>query len=468
MFLPDGTSDVHLVSLPNVTKAQLFLARSQEYCNELWNDTGVSGSEAKLPFEGTNYYELIQVHMIARHGDRSPVHQTFLSKDLNIPCSFPKNEKHWWGRMNDFTMQKLIVSGIAPLDNVNHFPGYDEHPCKLGEMTHRGYIQHYLLGQFFAKQYADQVNTYLDGDWPKNIFVHSTDYPRTIASAAAFLLGFLPDESSIRKSIPIHFSQGTFLYGVPQGVTLTYRWCPKLREMAKFQNDELEAGRMFYFNEMRQVAEIFKKSSSKLPESTVLVENLLVHMCHKKKLPCHESGSCLDMALAYRLLEYADWTIEHKYTTTNSILMMQPFMYNSVLKKMFEAIDKLASGKHDYNKFLLYFAHDSTLTPLMTLLGIPPKKWVPYASRLVIELWKEKVSSNPVDSVGFGPFYIRILFNGQGWTGKLPLPETSFALVKDLVKLRAFRKFLTSGKFREKASFDKECGLLQQSDSPKA
>ena len=77
-------------------------------------------------------------------------------------------------------------------------------------------------------------------------------------------------------------------------------------------------------------------------------------------------------------------------------------------------------------------------------------KRVPYASRLVIELWKEKQSANPVDSVGYGPYYVRILFNGQGWTRKLPLSEGSFALVKDLVKLRMLKKFLTTGKFRDK------------------
>ena len=468
MLLPNGTSDdVHLFpSLPDTTKAKLFLTRSQQYCNEFWSGVGVSGSEGNLPFEGDSYYELIQVHMIARHGDRAPVHQTFLSKGLDIPCTFPKDEEHW-SHLSDFTTQKLTESGVSPYDNTNLFPGYHEHLCKLGEMTPRGYQQHYLLGQFFAKQYAHQVNMYLDSDWSKNVFVHSTNYPRTIASAASFLLGFLPDESSIRKSIPIHHSQGSLLYGAPRGVTMTYRWCPQLREITKFQNAELDAGQMFYSDAMDKMAEIFKKPSSKLPESTVMVENLLVRMCHQKKLPCHEDNNCVEMPLAYRLLEYADWSIEHKYTTTNSILMMQPFVYNSVLKKMFEATDKLATDKHDYDKFLLYFAHDSTLTPLMTLLGIPPKKWVPYASRLVIELWKEKQSSNPADSVGFGPYYVRILFNGQGWTRKLPLPEPSFALVKDLVKLRVFKKFLTSGKFREKGSFDKECGLAP-SDTAKA
>ena len=465
-LLPDDTSDVHLVSLPDTTKTKLFLKRSQEYCNEFWSDVGVSGSEGKLPFEGNDYYELIQVHMIARHGDRAPVHQTFLSKGLDISCTFPKEEQRW-SHLSDFTTQKLTESGITPFDNTNLFPGYHERLCKLGEMTYHGYLQQYLLGQFFAKQYDRQVNMHLDSDWSKNVFVHSTNYPRTLGSAASFLLGFLPDESSIRKSVPIHYSQGTLLYGAPRGVSMTYRWCPKLREITKFQNPELNAGRMFYSDALNEIARIFKRPLDKLPESTIMVENLLVWMCHEKKLPCHDNGKCVEMPLAYRLLEYADWTIEHKYTTTNSILMMQPFIYNSVLKKIFEATDKLASDKHDYDKFLLYFAHDSTLTPLMTLLGIPPKKWVPYASRLVIELWKEKQSSNPADSVGYGPYYVRILFNGQGWTRKLPLPEGSFALVKDLVKLRMFKKFLTTGKFKEKESFDKECGLSQpQSDTP--
>lgn len=465
-YLPEEVSDVHLVSLPDSTKNKLFLKRSQEYCNEFHSDVGISGSEGILPFEGNDYYELIQVHMIARHGDRAPVHQTFLSKDVDIPCTFPEEEKHW-SHLSDFVTQKLSESGITPIDNTNLFPGYHERICKLGEMTYRGHQQHYLLGQFFAKQYERQVNMYLDSDWSKNVFVHATNYPRTLGSAASFLLGFLPDESSIRKSIPIHYSQGTLLYGAPRGVTMTYRWCPKLREITKFQNPQLNAGRMFYSDAMNEVAKIFKKPSDKLPESTVMVENLLVRMCHEKKLPCHDNGQCVEMPLAYRLLEYADWTIEHKYTTTNSILMMQPFIYNSILKKIFQATDKLASDKHDYDKFLLYFAHDSTLTPLMTLLGIPPKKWVPYASRLVIELWKEKQSANPVDSVGYGPYYVRILFNGQGWTRKLPLSEGSFALVKDLVKLRMLKKFLTTGKFRDKESFDKECGLSQpQSDAP--
>jgi len=449
-----------MVAFLNVTNSKLFLKRSHEYCNELWGDAGPSGSEGSLPFEGNNYYELIQVHMIARHGDRAPVYQTWLNKGLDISCALPEHEKHW-SSLSDFTVKKLTEPDITSQGDINLFPGYHEHLCKPGDLTHNGHLQHYVLGQLFAKQYASLVSTYQDTDWSKNVFVHSTDYPRTLGSAAAFLLGFLPDNPSIRKSIPIHHSQGTLLYGAPRGITMTYRWCPKLREILKFQNAELSAGSMFYSGVRDKIAEIFRKPPAKLPEATVIMDNLLVRMCHKKKLPCHDKNSCVEMSLAYQLLEYADWIIEHKYTATHSILMMQPFVYNSVLKKIFEATDKLASGKHDYDKFLFYFAHDSTLTPLMTLLGIPPKKWVPYASRLVIELWKEKVSLNPADSVGFGPYYIRILFNGQGWTRKLPLPETSFALVKDLVKFREFRKFLTTGKFREKDSFDKECGLSQ-------
>lgn len=465
-FIPDGSSGVHLVPLPVTTKAKLFLKRSHEYCNEFLSDTDITGSEGNLPFEGNDHYELIQVHMIARHGDRSPVHQTWLSKGLDIPCTFPKDEKHW-SHLSDFTIQKLSAPGITPNENVNLFPGYRERLCKLGDLTHRGHLQHFLLGQFFAKQYAKQVNMYLDNDWSNNVFVHSTNYPRTLGSAASFLLGFLPDESAIRKSIPIHHSQGTTLYGAPRRVTMTYRWCTKLREIMKFHNEKLDAGRMFFSEAIDNVAAVFKKSPDTLPEPTVMVENFLVRMCHQKELPCH-NDKCVNTSMAFSLLEYADWTIEHKYTATNSILMMQPFVYNSILKKIFEATDKLASGKQDYDKFLLYFAHDSTLTPLMTLLGIPPKKWVPYASRLVIELWKEKISSDPSESVGFGPYYIRILFNGQGWTRKLPLPEKSFALVRDLVKLRAFKKFLTTGKFRGKDSFDKECGLSQpQSDAPR-
>ena len=454
-----------MAPLPDNTHVKLFLRRSHEYCNDIWDTKGVSGKEGYLPFEGNKQYELLQVHMIARHGDRSPVYDTFLSKGFQLSCGLPKQENHW-ASLSNFVVKRLSGSGITPQEDIDLFPGFSEHSCQPGELTHRGYKQHFQLGQFLRKQYNGRlINKAIkrDSDWTKNVFIHSTYYPRTLASAASFLLGFLPNKTSIRKSVPINYSQGTNLYSPPRGVTLTYRWCTRLREITKTdsQNPEVQAGKMFYSDVMQTLGDIYKKSPSKLPEPTVIVDNFLVRMCHKEKLPCYKH-QCVRLALAYRLLEYADWTIEHKYTTTSSILMMQQFMYNSILKKMFEVTDKLALGQNDYDKFLFYFAHDSTVTPLMTLLGIPPKKWIPYASRLVIELWRE-TSPSQADATGYGPYYVRILFNGLGYTQKLPLPENSFVLVKDLVKLRAFKNFLTTGKFREKNSYDRECGIITTS-----
>jgi len=456
-----SSPEIHVAPLPDNTHVKLFIRRSHEYCNDVWNTKGVSGKEGYLPFEGNKKYELLQVHMIARHGDRSPVYDTFLSKGLKLSCGLPEQENHWTS-LSDFVVKRLSGSGITPQEDVDLFPGFSEHPCQPGELTYKGYTQHFQLGQFLRKQYNGRLikRTFKkDADWTNNVFVHSTYYPRTLGSAASFLLGFLPNKTSIRKSVLINYSQGTNLYAAPRGVTLTYRWCTRLREIAKTdpKNPEMQAGRMFFAEAMQTLGDMYKKSPSKLPEPTVIVDNFLVRMCHKEKLPCY-SHQCVRLALAYRLLEYADWTIEHKYTTTNSILMMQPFIYNSILKKMFEVTDELTHGKNDYDKILLYFAHDSTVTPLMTLMGIPPKKWIPYASRLVIELWRE-ISPSPADATGYGPYYVRVLFNGQGYTQKLPVPENSFVLVKDLVKLRAFKNFLTTGKFREKSSYDKECGI---------
>jgi len=455
-----SSPEVHVAPLPDNTQVKLFLKRSHEYCNDMWDTKGVGGKEGSLPFEGNKQYELLQVHMIARHGDRAPVYETFLSKGLQLSCGLPKQETHW-PSLSDFVVKRLSGSGITPQEDIDLFPGFNEHPCQLGELTHKGYKQHFQLGQFLRKQYSSKLTKKFikkDPDWSNSIFVHSTYYPRTLASAASFLLGFLPNRTSTRKSVPINYSQGSNLYAAPRGVTLTYRWCTRLREMTKrnSNNPEVQAGRMFFSDAMNTLGNMYKKSPSKLPEPTVIVDNLLVRMCHKERLPCH-NHQCIRLTLAQRLLEYADWTIEHKYMTTNSILMMQPFIYNSILKKMFEVTDRLAIDKDDYDKFLLYFAHDSTITPLLTMMGIPPKKWIPYSSRLVMELWKE---ISPSDASGYGPYYVRVLFNGQGWTQKLPLPENSFALVKDLVKLRAFKHFLTTGKFREKSSYDKECGII--------
>lgn len=439
---------VHTVN--SVERAQLD-QMVQDYCHLSLLKT-VNGEEGIITETGR--YEIVQVHTLMRHGDRSSV-ATYLNYQPKVELECGMIDKdHIWEKLNDFKITKLESSSHFKSKNKHKlFRGYKSLPCKKGELTFQGFKQLYALGLFISDSYAKLFTTH-----PDEIYVQSTDHKRTIGSAAAFLLGFIPEDAAkLRSSVPIHVSPGTLLEVPPLKTLQAYPPCKKLPKTIHGEREI--SGYLKKLNKKRHICNEIVHIAG-LPNSikagiTQLYDPLWTRLCHKKPLPCGPK-SCINDSLLLEGAKLAHWSSANKLGNISSILSMQPFLYHSVISQMDDAIQSVLESK-PYHHFMLSFAHDSTLSPLLQSLGIPQLYCLPYASRLVIELWRDYSKKRPTVS----SYYIRILFNGDNLTKHLPFHDRYFTSDHQLLKYTVWKNSLVTGQYRELTSYMKACRAIK-------
>lgn len=67
-----------------------------------------------------------------------------------------------------------------------------------------------------------------------------------------------------------------------------------------------------------------------------------------------------------------------------------------------------SSNSPDSAKFFLYSGHDTTLIPLMCALGIESESWPPFASNVVLELYRNTDIAENEEQ-----YYVKVLFNDE-------------------------------------------------------
>ena len=134
-------------------------------------------------------------------------------------------------------------------------------------------------------------------------------------------------------------------------------------------------------------------------------------------------------------INFASWAFAENFTAIADVAT-HPMLIQMAKRMIDKSRDKTKL------KFILYSAHDSTVTPLLLNLGVYDRnKWTPYATRVVIELWRDTTSSQ--DSIE--PLYFRVLVNGKAVTSKMKF--CGEALFKgELCPVRELITWLSAGK----------------------
>ena len=134
-------------------------------------------------------------------------------------------------------------------------------------------------------------------------------------------------------------------------------------------------------------------------------------------------------------INFASWEFAENFTAIADVAT-HPMLIQMAKRMIDKSRDKTKL------KFILYSAHDSTVTPLLLNLGVYDRnKWTPYATRVVIELWRDTTSSQ--DSIE--PLYFRVLVNGKAVTSKMKF--CGEALFKgELCPVRELITWLSAGK----------------------
>jgi hypothetical protein len=273
----------------------------------------------------------------------------------------------------------------------------------------------------------------------KDLYVRSTNYPRTFQSGAALLLSFLDaaaassTASSIRNlTVFVQEENGREpMFGLglvgasrprsvdPFEAPLNERGpCPLAfhlgaRQEAAFEHDPVVDEQFYAELGLGPVGAAGAKQEAGPMDMSVAdqADPLMGMHCHAMALP-------VTLTTAARLKAEADRLFCDRFTGEDggregTRLGMQPFLAEVVGRfKQRAAVDGAAGPK-----LALYSAHDTVIAPLVAALdGYDDAdgcqgRWPPYASRVVMELWE--VAGGGGEGKGSSHHVVRLLYNGQ-------------------------------------------------------
>ena len=365
------------------------------------NDPRCVAPLTHAPGKPTPDAQLLQYHLIIRHGNRSPAPDFFLKNDTNVYlCDVP--------------------SSISPRYNpapVKHprtyYDKYDPRimaykpSCAGKDLTTLGMKQEYELGQHF-RQYLVEEEKFLPPIYnPDFILARTSECDRTVKSAIAFLQGMYPPVS---PNEIIQLQTDTPSNGI---LHPKKEWCVEMQEKEKTfkKSKEYKELNEKYKNKYYEFLKdtympngwefnIFKKIESSL---------ILTSCVNNRTIPSPFDEAYLNDTFIF-LGEYYD-----KYFCQENISLVGS---GPLLREIFKVTDEYIAQQNKI-KFAYYSSHDTILATILTSFGYRIKTAIPTRSYIAFELWK----------VG-RRIYGRFVYNGQPLIA--PFLNQEFFLYSDL------------------------------------
>ncbi|KAI9144994.1 histidine phosphatase superfamily [Paraphysoderma sedebokerense] len=381
---------------------------SPQYCQ--------AGMPHQLTYRPLQDAKLLQVQIVARHGDRTPIHSYSPDQVVEFTdCDEPvKNTPVHESSQRPF---------VAPLWRGN---------CDKGQLTSKGRGQIKLLGREFKAIYGKLLWKQTDvGDgeqlWVKrvkegDILVRSTDVRRTISCATHFLSAFM--------ETPV--SDLSHIYVPPKPEDPLSPHSP----LSDVLYDEL------VYNFTKTISESFIQKWARVfdleeheSRLTRIFDSSIIRLCHGMELPCRNKNGvqskskedCIsseDVTLLNQLadrmvlfLNSPELSSSHKdYIRHTGAKVVQELLVPSFLgaagskgiesplwstyaKRWNITIDSRMKFKLAY-----YSAHDTTVSLFLGALQVPKPYliWPPYAATVSVELWERNQA-----------MWIRVLYMGE-------------------------------------------------------
>jgi len=336
------------------------------------------------PSENTQGLVLQQLQILTRHGDRTPTGP--LQPEVVWNCTLN------WLQLasNDFDQSEYVPKRQyrkTYLANREVLLGN----CELGQLTEKGYQQHISLGSQIRELYINQYN-FLEAQLNlDDIWVRSTDVPRTIQSVMGNFWGIYPPEPRPDGNITVIDIQT--MDGEMDDMTPNPSICPQLSNVyAALQNSSEWKNQTLKLAPLLDQLQVIFNSTS-LSSWGALWDNLGARTCHNKEVPAGITSAMLD-----QIYEAAAWINWFEWSDDESGRLGSGML----LQELQARLQQNVAGETQ-PKFLFYSGHDSTVGPLMGSLGFFGG-WPPYASHVEIELWSDSARTQ---------FYVQVKYNGE-------------------------------------------------------
>ena len=386
--------------------------RAKQYCNP--PSFNVSSHEGNV----SPSYKLVQVHVVIRHGDRSPMYGVGgidLKEKLHLDCtldSVPNTQNN-----SDFQNYKSTMEAIwqdAQADSTALMYGIypKEKTCMGAQLTGIGAAQHLSNGINFKRTYIDKHQLLQPNFNASEIHIRTTSCARTYQSAIAFLYGFLPkfDFSKLKIFTGDLPNFCTSTKNKSRGSSCTCSAVTTYDQKAQRETRRKRKNSKLYTRLNSELSELTGTPVDKLTWISSILDYLNGYICHSLPFPCYsESGKCFTWPLVGRMWNYKDTYMSKVEAINYSYKKYSRLYIHPLLREIAKRMGRVVRRK-DTVKFVLYSGHDMTVTPLTTALGFNEGLHPPFASRVVFELYKY-LATNSTQG-----YFTRYLYNGKDVT----------------------------------------------------
>lgn len=357
--------------------------------------------------------ELVQVQVVTRHGDRTPIQYPLTDP---IPWSCELQPTLGLNTVEELVYEKDYLEAF-PLPPAPVPSGYPYLPpsCLTAQLTLRGQDQLVDLGSAMRDKYVDALGLLPPrlAD-PGLLFARSSDVSRTLESAQSFLLGLYPEDTRPDDlSIPLYVRPPPLENIQPDETRcpalmeqiVRFTASPRFPALVEPQLDLLGRVAAALGLPFDPGEEPFASAASRarlavqIQAILTAMDNSYARLCHDRPL---QAGITPPDTVAMR--RFADqmtaslWTFEPPKTVR---LGIGSFLVDIAARQ------GVAVAGEPGAPLALYSAHDATFWPLLAILGVPNDVEIPYGAHLAFELWRGPEGGYRV-AVDFGGRYLEL------------------------------------------------------------
>ncbi|XP_030072316.1 2-phosphoxylose phosphatase 1 isoform X1 [Microcaecilia unicolor] len=366
---------------------------AQVYCNT------PRTKEHSIEGHAPHNFKLLSINVLIRHGDRYPLYAIPKMKRPDIDCNLLPDRKPSHPQLEAF-INHMFKGSEAQMDGtLSSLPRYPSHLlCEMGELTQTGVVQHLQNGQLLRETYLKKHKLLPDNWTAKHLYIESTGKSRTLQSGLALLYSFLPN-FDWKKIIIKHQWSSVFCSASCDCPMRNHYLEEEQRRQYSFRvkNSYLEKT----YVDMAKVVGI----PTRQLRASNPIDSLLCHFCHNVSFPCTKNG-CIDME-HFKVIKTHQIEDEKERQAKKLYFKYALMATHPLLNQTVTRMQRIAEGRKE-ELFALYSAHDVTLSPVLSALGIIEARFPRFAARLVFELWQDLSRSKE--------HFIRILYNGEDVT----------------------------------------------------
>ncbi|KAJ8900915.1 hypothetical protein NDN08_000214 [Rhodosorus marinus] len=338
--------------------------------------------------------DLVMVHVVCRHGARTPLNTFAGGHDLGTKWLVCTEEKR---NSLEADVEVKGVNGDPPghVHNMDATPMPLAGGCFPGELTDLGKTQLYQLGKRLRKRYvhgASGGEKLLSPRFSSDeVYVRSSFQQRAVESAQSLLAGLFPAESR-PEQVPVHVMDGK-----KETIFPNVLGCPRL--MSLFLEAKKGWAAIEERDEIRDRLALLADEESPGIAITHYFDNLKSRSAHGLIIPEDVSQGLFDDI--------------HRLATTEAAALFQDpvalrLSIGPLWKEIQNAHEKILKNEESEggkrHKLVIYSGHDTTLIPMLLSLNAFDEKWPEYSANLVIELLRSRATGEPL---------VRFLYNDQ-------------------------------------------------------